>query len=223
VNADECEAAIGRLVEVHPYNGEPFTAAIHSVDSAYPERDVVWVHEEAGRYPMHPDQLRLLPPTPSSGETEGQAGSGDELAAGLRAAVDWPGVVHELARQPVVYDAEIEQVAPDAGGWRGATPEEIERIVQVVTSQARLAQPTVPADDPAPVLAGLFGPEEIDATARALCAEWVETQLKEPVRKFCEYDQLTTEGRDVWRRMARRAISAAQQRLAERGQGRGEG
>jgi hypothetical protein len=86
-----------------------------------------------------------------------------------------------------------------------------------------IARIAAPADDTAEVLAGLLGPEAIDAAARALCAEWVETQLKEPVRKFCEYDQLTTEGRDVWRRMARRAISAAQQRLAERGQGRGEG
>lgn len=54
------------------------------------------------------------------------------------------------------------------------------------------------------------GPSEeaIDQAARALCAEWITTQIRGPVRQHCEYDRLTEGGRDVWRGMAR-AVAAA--------------
>lgn len=141
------------------------------------------------------------PPAPAD---EGKAESGEQVAA-LRAVVDWSGVAHQLARQPVVYDAEIEQAAPSTGGWRGATPEETERIVRVVTSQARPAQPAAPADDTAEVLAGLV--DEIE-------------NLRQKYLRYSEYSQ--EYGHDSGHRAegvrdALLLVRAAQQRLTAPG------
>lgn len=217
-------------------------AGFHAIDTARGSGRFTAVREALTELELIVDRADAALVTPA---TEGKAESGERIRVtdGVvaiyrpdRGSPGWPPIrnpwhcyntydgsfIECRTDEEVAGYCELPQyIAPSNGGRTSSGELSDDRVKAgyAAAHEALAAQPTAPADDAATVLAGLFGPEEIDAAARALCAEWVETQLKEPVRKFCEYDQLTTEGRDVWRRMARRAISAAQQRLADRGQG----
>jgi len=47
----------------------------------------------------------------------------------LRSLANWDQIVFNLSHLPIIWDEEINQVIGD--GWRGATPDEIERISQI--------------------------------------------------------------------------------------------
>lgn len=47
----------------------------------------------------------------------------------LRSLANWDQIVFELSHLPIIWDTEVAVVIGD--GWRGATPEEIERISQI--------------------------------------------------------------------------------------------
>lgn len=59
-----------------------------------------------------------------------------ERVAAVRALADWAAIAHDLAHLPVVWDDTIAHVVGQ--GYRGATDDEIERIVQVVTAHLRV-------------------------------------------------------------------------------------
>lgn len=64
------------------------------------------------------------------------SGEGGRVEA-LRAAFDWEAIAHDLAHLPVIWDVDAADVLGVDQAWRGATPDEANRIVQVITAHYR--------------------------------------------------------------------------------------
>ena len=47
----------------------------------------------------------------------------------LRSLANWDQIIFELSHLPIIWDEEVNKMIGD--GWRGATPDEIERISQI--------------------------------------------------------------------------------------------
>ena len=92
----------------------------------------------------------------------------------LRRSFDWPAIVHDLAHLPIVLDSEIEEVLGPGGGWRGATPDETERFIAVLTSHYRPGAPV--EHDVRCELCGVpVGAPPQDPSRDVLCPECAET------------------------------------------------
>lgn len=52
----------------------------------------------------------------------------------VRSLADWGLVAYDLAHRAVIWDEQVAEVVGGDAGWRGADPDEVDRIVRIVTA-----------------------------------------------------------------------------------------